>query len=139
MNVRERYTEIINGMNSEDQQIQWETMVKWCSLWIEVENQKLQPLLDLIYTFKALGFWSMYYPSQSKRALGLSLGKNYDERCRLPMVYIIYNSSDHQFAIQYQKVQGGETICEVSGKELSSAEFQKITNWLTSKKEQNEA
>ena len=138
MNIRERYIEIINGMKSEDRLVQWETMVKWCSLWIEVENQKLQPLLDLIYTFKALGFWSMYYPSQPKRALGLSLGKNYDERCRLPMVYIYYNSIDHQFAIQYQKVQAGETTREVYGERLSSVEFQKITDWLTSKKGKNE-
>ncbi|GAA0718298.1 hypothetical protein GCM10009430_16230 [Aquimarina litoralis] len=113
MNIRERYTEIINGMKSEDRLVQWETMVKWCSLWIEVENKKFQPLLDLIYTFKTIEFWNMYYPSQSHNSLGLSLGKNYDERCRLPMVYINYNSTDHRFAIQYQKVQAGETIREV--------------------------
>jgi len=130
MNIRERYTAIINGMKSEDKLVQWETMVKWCTLWIEEEKKELKPLLELIKEFKNIGFWEDYYPSQSHRALGLSIGKNYDERYQLPMVYIRYNAEGDSFDIQYQKGQGGETFVTVCIGALAKSDLKKIVDWL---------
>ncbi|WP_103070111.1 hypothetical protein [Aquimarina sediminis] len=134
MSIRDRYTEIINGMKSDDKQVQWHTMVKWCILWIEEENKKLKPLFEFIKECKEIGFWERYYPSQSHYALGLSLGKNYEERYYLPMVYVSYNVVENNFAIQYQKGQGGETIRVVYGSELSKSNFKSIEDWLDNKK-----
>ena len=132
MNSRGKYKGIIKGMASENKLVQWETMLTWCQLWIEEENQKSQPLLELISQLKELGFWQKYYPSQSHNSLGLSLGKNYKERLELPMVYISYNSSNKSFAIQYQKGQGGETMLVDRGKSIYENDFADIENWLNS-------
>lgn len=134
MDIRAQYKGIIEGMASENRQVQWETMVKWCRLWIEVEKRELQPLLALIFQLKELGFWQKYYPSQSHCALGLSLGKNYEERYNLPMVYINYNTADHHFYIQYQKGQGGETTKVECGSNLSKTDFEAIALWLNDEK-----
>ncbi|EZH73436.1 hypothetical protein ATO12_15970 [Aquimarina atlantica] len=134
MSSRDRYTEIINGMKSDDKQLQWHTMVKWCTLWIDVEKKELKPLLELIKECKEVGFWECYYPSQSHYALGLSLGKNYDERYNLPMVYIRYNADKNNFDVQYQKGQGGETTRVDCGSKLSENHFKSITHWLGDKK-----
>lgn len=133
MNPGDRYQEIINEMKSDDKQVQWNTMVKWCNLWIDVDKKALKPLLDLIKEFKELGYWKVYYPSQSHYALGLSLGKDYNERYDLPMVYISYNAEDDNFAIQYQKGQGGKTRRVECGSKVSNSNFQEIENWLHDK------
>ncbi|MFC5048403.1 hypothetical protein ACFSTE_13695 [Aquimarina hainanensis] len=134
MNSRDRYAEIINGMKSEDKMVQWRTMVKWCILWIEVEKKELKPLLEFIKACKEMGFWQRYYPSQSHCALGLSLGKNYEERYHLPMVYVSYNPVENNFAIQYQKGQGGETVRVVCGSRISKKEWRDIERWLDNEK-----
>ncbi|MBG6130339.1 hypothetical protein IWQ47_001578 [Aquimarina sp. EL_43] len=134
MNSRDRYTEIINGMKSDDKQVQWNIMVEWCILWIEVEKKELKPLLEFIKECKEIGFWKRYYPSQSHYALGLSLGKNYDKRYDLPMVYIRYNSDKNNFDIQYQKGQGGETTRVDCGSKISESDFKSIAHWLDNKK-----
>ncbi|WP_299435640.1 hypothetical protein [uncultured Aquimarina sp.] len=133
MNIRDRYQEIIKGMESEDRLIQWDTMVTWCKIWIDVEKKELKPLLDLIIDIKEIGFWDSFYPSQSHRALGICLGKNYTERYELPMVYISYNPTEKNFAIQYQKGQGGETIRTECGTKVSKNEFKEIHEWLNNK------
>ncbi len=120
-------------MESEDRLVQWNTMVTWCTLWIEVQHKELKPLLDLIIDIKEIGFWEQYYPSQSHNALGLSLGGNYEERYNLPMVYISYNAEDDNFGIQYQKGQGGETTRIACGSEVSNSNFQEIELWLNDK------
>ncbi len=120
-------------MKSDDKQVQWNTMVKWCNLWIDVDKKDVKPLLDLIKEFKELGFWEIYYPSQSHYALGLSLGKDYNERYDLPMVYISYHAEDDNFAIQYQNGQGGETTRVEYGNELSKKELKEIECWLNDK------
>lgn len=134
MNSRDRYTEIINGMKSDDKHVQWNIMVEWCILWIEVEKKELKPLLEFIKECKEIGFWKRYYPSQSHYALGLSLGKNYDKRYDLPMVYIRYNSDKNNFDIQYQKGQGGETTRVDCGSKISESDFKSIAHWLDNKK-----
>lgn len=134
MDIRDIYSEIITGMKSEDKLVQWSTMVKWCTLWIDIEHKALKPLLELIKELKEIGFWELYYPSQSHYALGLSLGKNYSERYDLPMVYIRYNSVDKNFDIQYQKGQGGETIIVDCGNKVSESDFKSIARWLDDKK-----
>ncbi|MDH7447622.1 hypothetical protein [Aquimarina sp. 2201CG14-23] len=134
MNIRDRYAEIIEGMESEDRFVQWNTMVKWCTLWIDIEHKKLKPLLKLIKKCKEIGFWEQYYPSQSHNALGLSLGKNYQERYDLPMVYVSYNAEDDNFGIQYQKGQGGETKRIECGSKVSNTNLQEIELWLNDKR-----
>ncbi len=133
MHIRDIYSGIINGMESDDRQVQWNTMVKWCTLWIDVQHKELTPLLELIKELKEIGFWERYYPSQSHYALGLSLGKNYDERYDLPMVYIRYNSDKNNFDVQYQKGQGGETTRVDCGNKLSENDFEDIVLWLNDK------
>jgi len=133
LNIRDRYQEIIKGMESEDRLVQWNTMVTWCEIWIDVEKKELKPLLDLIIDIKEIGFWNNFYPSQSHRNLGISLGKNYTERYELPMVYISYNSTEKNFAIQYQKGQGGETIRKECGSKVSKNELKEIQGWLNNK------
>jgi len=80
-----------------------------------------------------LVFGIYFYPSQSHRALGVSIGKNYTERYELPMVYISYNPVEKNFAIQYQKGQGGETIRTECGSKVSKSNFQEIEHWLNDK------
>lgn len=120
-------------MESDNKLVQWEAMVKWCTLWIELNNKELQPLLALIHELKELGFWNIYYPSQSHYALGLSLGKDYEERYDVPMVYISYNAVENNFSIQYQKGQGGETVKVECGNQLSKTNFNEIELWLKNK------
>jgi len=120
LNIRDRYKGIIEGMKSDDRKVQWNTMINWCNLWIDIENKQLKPLLELI--------------SQSHRALGISLGKDYTERYELPMVYIRYNATEDNFAIQYQKGQGGTTISVACGKEISHNQLKEIESWLHNKK-----
>ncbi len=120
-------------MESEDRLVQWNTMVTWCRLWIEEQHKELKPLLKLIEKCKEIGFWERYYPSQSQNALGLSLGKNYQERYDLPMVYISYHTMDDNFGIQYQKGQGGKTTRIACGSEVSNSNFQEIELWLNDK------
>jgi len=121
-------------MKSDDRKVQWNTMINWCNLWIDIENKQLKPLLELIKNLKEVGFWDHFYPSQSHRALGISLGKDYTERYELPMVYIRYNATEDNFAIQYQKGQGGTTISVACGKEISHNQLKEIESWLHNKK-----
>ncbi|MEW7280391.1 hypothetical protein ABW636_17505 [Aquimarina sp. 2201CG1-2-11] len=133
MHIRDIYSRIINDMESDDRQVQWDAMIKWCTLWINVQHKELTPLLELIKELKEIGFWERYYPSQSHYALGLSLGKNYDERYDLPMVYIRYNSDKNNFDIQYQKGQGGKTTRVACGEKLLKKDFHRIERWLDDK------
>ncbi|MFD2562882.1 hypothetical protein [Aquimarina rubra] len=62
--------------------------------------------------------------------MGLSTGKNYNERYDLPMVYIRYNDEDNNFNIQYQKGQGGETKLVECADNLTENDLNEIRLWL---------
>lgn len=109
---------------------EWEKVIDFYSELINKYHRKQEAMLVLIDKLKRLGSFSLFYPSTSHEALGLSAGQNYEERCDKPMVYIIYDSNEDNFKVHYQKSQG-QTVLEKSYRSMIlEKDIFEIQNWV---------
>ena len=131
--------ELIDGCIKEIQEVkgidisrheEWFKVIGFYKELVGLYNWKQEPMLALIDKLQKYSFFSMFYPSTSHEALGLSLEPNSKDRYKKPMVYIIFIANDNNFNIQYQRRQG-ETIIEKNyGREILENDIFEIQNWF---------
>jgi hypothetical protein len=109
---------------------EWLKVIEFYKELIGLYNWKQEPMLVLIDRLQKYGFFSTFYPSTSHEALVLSLEANPEERYENPMVYILFQASNNNFNIQFQKRQG-ETIIEKNyGSDLLENDIFEIQKWF---------
>ena len=91
----------------------------------------MQPMIQLIHYFDKIGICEKYFPSNSHESLGLSTGKNFEERLSVPMVYITYQPRTNTFKLDFRKGQEKKIKEEDCGPDFDDLTILKIDNWLS--------
>jgi hypothetical protein len=108
----------------------WREMIDFYRRFVHEHRWPLEPMLEFVSWLANSEYSAVLFPSTSVDALGLSTVATFQERLRIPMVYIAYVDRDRTFTIHYQRGQGNDDHRETTAAPHTPEVFRRILTWL---------